>query len=222
MTIQLDVLTTEVVVTSREAEVKFDLAKVTHDILRSFLAHGVTQKIADAAASATLVAVQSKFGGEATPKQPDPKAWLETDAGKKAVTETAQALMEKAAAALYEGKWVSRVGTGTKIESDPVTKLALDKAKAVLMLGTFRPLCEKAKIKATLENLGTFPNEKVSAFFTAKAKAWVWNDATVLAWIKAQAEAGKADYLAQAREELAAMTEAAGDIGDIDDLLSAL
>ena len=108
-----------------------------------------------------------------------------------------------------------------RIEADPVAKLAHEKAKAYLMSKVFRPFAEKAKIKPTLEQLHGCGQAKVSAFFTLKAKKAVWDESAVGAWIKAQADAGKADYMELARAELAAMDEAV-DGAAIDDLLADL
>lgn len=221
MAIKLEVNVTEVCVVSREVEVKVDLTKLTHDILRSLLAHGVSQKIGDAASAATAQAVESEFGADKTARHPDAKAWLETESGKRKVQDIARAMMEKAVESLYAGNWVSRQGTGLRIEADPVVKLAHDKAKAVLMEAIFKPFAAKAGIKPTLENLATCGQAKVEAFFTTKAKRAVWNESTVGAWAQAQADAGKRDYLAEAREELAAIASAAP-AGDLDDMLADL
>lgn len=221
MTIQLEITTPVVHIVAQGVEVQLDLTKLSPDILRSLLAHGAGQKVRDAAANSTAQAVESEFGVGATTKHPDAKAWLETAGAQKKVQDIARAMMEKAMEGLYAGNWVSRQGSGLRIEADPVAKLAHEKAKARLMAAIFRPFAEAAKIKPTLEQLHGCGQAKVSAFFTLKAKKAVWDESAVGAWIKAQADAGKTDYMELARAELAAMEEAV-DGAAIDDLLADL
>lgn len=45
-------------------------------------------------------------------------------------------------------------------------------------------------------------HEKVEPFFKAKGESHVWNDETVMKWVGKQAEAGKRDYMAEAKATL--------------------
>ncbi len=209
-TINLDINVTKLLVTSRNAEVQFDMERVTADILRSLLSHGATQKIADAASQAAGAACESHFG-TADYNKADAKAWLESDAGKAKVTETTKAMMQKAVDALYRGEWSMRQASGTRIESDPVTKLAHDKAKATL-LATFKA-AGKGKVSKIADLMALSP--KIAAYFTDKAK---WNESAVAAYIAKQLDAGGRDFKAEAVAELNAIAESLDEV-NVDDLL---
>lgn len=217
MSINLEISQVAVEVGSRGQSVTVDLAKLTHDILRQLLSHGIVQKIGDSASSAKAQAIAAKFGDE--PNKADAKAWAESDAGEKAIGEQAKLLMDKALDALYAGKWAIREGTGTSIKMTDEQSLAIDIAKDALK-AIFTKATQAKGIKATAENFLTL-GDKVSAFFNTSGKRPVWNDKAVLDWIAKQAEADKADYMAQAREEIARRAKLTQDI-DLGDMLADL
>lgn len=214
MSKQLSINVTNILVTSRSAEVKIDLLKLSDDILRSLLSHGVTQKVADAASQAAGAACESHFG-TADYNKADAKAWLESDGGKAKVRETTQAMMQKAVDALERGEWSMRQAGGTRLEADPVTKLTHDKAKATL-LAMFKAA---AKGKATkIADLAAL-SPKIAAFFTDKAK---WDERAVAAYVQKQRETdGGRDFRAEAVAELNAIAEAVDEV-NVDDLLGDL
>lgn len=80
--------------------------------------------------------------------------------------------------------------------------LALKMAKQDLTL-IFKKVTGKNKAADFIEH------EKVKPFFKAKGDNMVWNEQVVSDWIAKQAEAGKRDYIAEAKASLAV---------DVDDL----
>lgn len=194
-------------IASRGQSVELDLSKLAPEILQNLFAYGVQQKISDAASTAGTVAGESHFGktkGEVTGA--DWKAWADSEAGKRKAADVAKELMGKAVDTLYAGEWSLRQSTGTtKAALDPVSKLAHDMAKAALMV-QFKAATKKSKIADMRE-----AHKGVAAYFTDK-NAWV--ETQVAAWIKAQADAGKADYMAMAQEQLEGLNAAAEEAFD--------
>lgn len=216
-TINLELNVLNVSVTSRGVERKVDLTKLSHDILRSLLAHGLNQKVADAASGAKAQAIEMKFGPEAN--KADAAAWIESESGQRALTETTGLLMDKAIDALLEGKWTIREGSGTRVTMTPEQELAHSKARDALT-AIFKAACVRKGIKGTVANFVTL-GDQAKKYFAEKGKGYVWQESSVAAFIAAQAEAGKRDFMAEAREELAAQAAMIGDVG-LDDLLGEL
>lgn len=203
--LNLELNVTTITVASREQMLAVDLTKLSADILRSLFAYGVQQKIGDAASGAKADAIAAKFGDE--PNKADVAAWLETESATKAIGESAARLMQKAYDALLEGKWAIRQGSGTSTKYSEETQLALDMAKNDLALLFKANGTDKLKLRATAENFATKCGAKVAAFFTERAKKYVWNDTRLLEYIDAQQLAAKRDYRAEALAELARRAE---------------
>lgn len=213
--LNLEITVTEVQVGSRGMAVSVELAKVPHDILRSLLAHGVIQKVGDAASAAKSAAIAAKFGD--SPVKADVDKWLETESAKDAISLVALGMMEKAVDALYEGRWAIREGTGTRSRWSDEQALALEMARDTLS-GIFKQAAKAKGVKASAESYVKNLGDKVAAYFTEKAGKYVWNDQHVMAYITAQAEAGKVDYMADARTELARRAALVADL-NVDDML---
>jgi hypothetical protein len=79
--------------------------------------------------------------------------------------------------------------------------LAIRNAKADLTL-TFKRLTGVGKIADMVE-----ADERVQKYFEAKGDAWVWRDEVVQDWIGKQKEAGKRDYIQEAKDALAVDVE---------------
>lgn len=214
--LNLELNVTKIDVVSREQTLQVDLALLSADILRSLFAYGVQQKIGDAASGAKQDAIAAKFGDE--PNKADVAAWLETDSATKAIGASAARLMQKAYDALLEGKWAIRQGTGTSTKYSEETQLALDMAKNYLALLFKANGTDKLKLRATAENFATKCGAKVAAFFTERAKKYVWNDTRLLEYIDAQQLAGKRDYRAEAMAELARRAEQVAELSDDEEL----
>lgn len=213
--LSLELNVTKIDVVSREQTMQVDLSLLSADILRSLFAYGVQQKIGDAASGAKADAIAGKFGAE--PNKADVAAWLETESATKAVGASAARLMQKAYDALLEGKWAIRQGSGTSTKYSEETQLALDLAKGDLALLFKANGTDKLKLRATAENFATKCGAKVAAFFTERAKKYVWNDTRLLEYVDAQQLAGKRDYRNEALQELARRAEQVAELaGDTD------
>lgn len=214
--LNLELNVTTITVASREQTIAVDLTRLSADILRSLFAYGVQQKIGDAASGAKAYAIAAKFPGEAN--KADVDAWLATDAATKAIGDSAARLMAKAYDALLDGKWAIRQGSGTSTKYSEETQLALDLARGDLALLFKANGTDKLKIKATAENFATKCGPKVAAFFTEKAKKYVWADTRLLEYIDAQQLANKRDYRAEAQAELARRAEQVATMAESEDL----
>lgn len=221
-TFALDVPATSILVESRDVIVPIDLAKIPHDVLRQVIAHGIKQKVADAA-SGVVGVLWSEAKPEGTPKPSRDQLRDFAAANDKAVKDATLAAMQKACDALLLGQWVVRVaGEGTSSKWTDEQTLALDIARGVLKT-MFTGALAKAKPSAkptAAEFVALSP--KVAAFFKANESRPTWDDKAVMAWIGKQAEAGTRDYMAEAREELARRAAATPDLADMDDLLGDL
>lgn len=184
-------------VTRSGATVKLDLAQLGPDMQQALLAHGIAAKVGDAAASASAIAGESHFG---KPKKEcnlaDWKAWQGSDRGVKAIAEIAQSAMDGVLEALYANNWSQASKGGPRRASLPNDMaMAVRSAKQDLLV-LFRKLTGQSKIA----DLAT--HEKVAPYFQTDTDKTVWEDAKVVEWIKAQAEAGKRDYVAEAKAVL--------------------
>ncbi len=190
-------------VTRNGATVEFDPSKVSKELLGAIFAHGLAAKVGDAAASATAIAGESKFG---KPKKEvnasDWKAWVDSPAGEKAIGEIAQEAMAGVLDALYEGNWTQRGGGVSRARLPDDMALAVRNAKADLLV-MFKRLTGKGKIADMVDH------KKIAPYFNTAGDNVVWLDESVQAWIEKQAEAGKRDYVAEAKAALSV---------DLDDL----
>lgn len=213
MSIHLEITQTQVQVGSRGKVVSLDLTRLSHDILRQFVSHGIVQKVGDSASAAKQSAILAKFGDDFN--KADAEAWAKTPQGEEAIATEAERMMQKAIDALYEGKWAIRESTGMVTKWTEEQSLALELAKAELAT-RFKRAC---LAKGLPQRVGSFPElgEAVAKYFTSKGKATVWQDKVVMEWIETQVD--KRDYMAEARETLASMAAAAEDI-DLEDLLA--
>ena len=215
--INLEVLALELNVESRGVAVLVDLNKIPHDVLRQVLAHGVKQKVSDAASNAAMTCYVAKKGKDAPkPSRDQLTAFVESNRAE--IEQETLASMEKARNALYEGRWQVREGGGTVSRWTDEQALALNMARDALMT-IFKAAAQKAGKKSTMEALCEL-SPKIAAFFDQGGKRPTWKDTAVMEWIAAQAEKGT-DYLAQAREELA-RRETLSDNIDVGDLLDGL
>jgi hypothetical protein len=136
----------------------------------------------------------------------------------KAVQDQTLASMQKAVDALLAGQWQVRVaGDGTSTRWTEEQALALDIAKGALA-AIFAKVLAPGQKPTAANFIALSP--KVAAYFKANEKRPTWNDVAVMDWIKRQAEAGKRDIMAEAREELAKRQAAAQAMADdLDELL---
>lgn len=194
-------------VTSREETVLVDVTKLSSDILAKLALHGLTQKIADAASSASGDACAKHFGaGWKEVAKADRSAWLATDKGKAEVAEFTRNAMQAAMEVLLSGEWSARGEGGGTAPVDPVANLAHTNAKSDL-LAKFKAMTGKRKladIAATGPSLGKY--------FVAKGDVVAWHETEVRAYIDRMAESGKRDYMQEAREALEGATEEMDDL----------
>lgn len=208
---------TAIEVGSRNAVVKLELDKLSPQILEQLFIYGCVQKISDSASTAGTDAAKTALGEDCTAQQR--KDWLETSIGKAKAQERAQGMMEKAIAALVAGEWSMREGSGTIVKFTDAEEIAIAEAKTDLT-ALFKRACEAKKLKPVLANYPAL-GEAVAKYFMEKAKKQVWNDAEVMRFIRAQAEAGKRDYLAEAQAKLDARAEQVAEV-DVSDLLAGI
>lgn len=97
------------------------------------------------------------------------------------------------AAEANEGKKLEPRQRVAKLPSD--VALAVKMAKQDLTI-IFKQVTGKGKIADMVDN------DKVAPFFKVTAESVVWNDETVQKWIAKQKEAGKRDYMAEAKASL--------------------
>lgn len=214
---KLEVPATELMVESRDVAVTVPVAQIPHDVLRQVLWHGIKQKVADAASGAAGLVYASVKGKDAPKPSRDQLADF-VAANLKAVQDQTLASMQKAVDALLAGQWQVRVaGDGTSTRWTEEQALALDIAKGALAAIFAKALAPGQK--PTAANFIAL-SPKVAAYFKANEKRPTWNDVAVMDWIKRQAEAGKRDIMAEAREELAKRQAAAQAMADdLDELL---
>jgi hypothetical protein len=219
---KLEVPASSINVESRGIIVPVDVSKIPHDVLRQVVAHGIKQKVADAA-SGVVGQLWTEKKPEGTPKPSRDQLRDFAAANEKAVADATLAAMQKAVDALLLGQWQVRVaGEGTSSKWTDEQALSLDIAKGVLKT-TFTAGLAKAKPNAkptAAEFVALSP--KVAAFFKANESRPTWDDKAVMAWIGKQAEAGTRDYMAEAREELARREAAMATTPDLDDLFGEL
>lgn len=208
----------EIAIESRGVSVSLDIAKLPHDIIRQVVIHGIKQKVSDAASAVAMTCYVSEKGKDAPKPSRDQLAAF-VDSHKDLIESETIASMQKAADALLAGKWMIREGSGTSTKWTEEQSLALDMAKTTLR-DLFTSVATKAGVKATGDNFVKL-SPKIAAFFNTTGKRPVWNDTSVMEWIGKQAAEGKADYMTQAREELARRADMA-DQADISDLLGDL
>lgn len=178
------------------ATVTLQYGKLDGEIIRALLEHGIAAKVGDAAASATAVAGESHFG---KPKKDVAKgdwdAWKETKGAQESIAAIAQSAMESVLDTLYANKWTQgRSGIRTA-RLDDVSTIAVKSAKADLLI-MFKRVTQRAKL------VDMAAHEKVAPFFQAAGDGVAWDDTIVLAWIGKQADAGKRDYMAEAKASM--------------------
>lgn len=215
----LEVPASSINVESRGVIVPVNVAEIPHDVLRQVLAHGIKQKVADAA-SGVVGQLWLEVKGKDAPKPSRDQLRDFAEVHEKAVADATLAAMQKAVDALLAGQWQVRVaGDGTSTKWTDEQALALDMAKDALR-AIFTNALAKAQPK-TKPTASAFValSDKVAAFFKANESRPTWDDKAVMAWIGKQAETGR-DFMAEAREELARREAAASAMpSDLDDLL---
>lgn len=219
---KLEVPATTINVESRDVIVPIDLGKIPHDVLRQVIAHGIKQKVADAA-SGVVGQLWLEVKGKDAPKPSRDQLRDFAEGHEKAVKDATLAAMQKACDALLAGQWQVRVaGDGTSSKWTDEQALALDIARDVLK-AMFTAALAKAKpgTKATAAEFVAL-SPKVAAFFKANESRPTWDDKAIMAWIGKQAESKARDYMAEAREELARRAAATPALADMDDLLGDL
>lgn len=206
-------------VESRDVIVPIDLGKVPHHVLTQVLAHGVKQKVSDAA-SGVAMAAWLDIKGKDAPKPSRDQLRDFVAANDKRIKEDTLAAMQKAVDALLAGQWQVREAGGTVTKMTDQQSLALDMAKDALKARFIAALAKAkpgAKPTAT-EFVALSP--KVAAFFKANESRPTWDDKAVIAWIDAQAGNGVRDFMAEAAAELSRRAEASAALPtDLDDLL---
>lgn len=194
-------------VESREISVKVDVTKLSHEVIAKLALHGLTQKVADAAASAGGLACEQHFGaGWKEVNKADRAAWLKTPAGIAKAGEFAKTAMQTVVEALYAGDWSTRGESGGTAPVDPVANLAHSNAKTDL-LAKFKQMTGKRKM---VDIAKTGPS--LAKYFVIKDDSAVWQESEVAAYIARMAESGKRDYMAEARVAL-------DDAPEVDDLI---
>jgi hypothetical protein len=208
-------------VESRGVSVPVNVAEIPHDVLRQVILHGIKQKVADAASSATGL-VWAEVKGKEAPKPSKDQLADFTEAHKAAIETQTLAMMQKAVDALLAGQWQVRVaGDGTVSKWTDEQTIALDIARGVLAERFTAALAKTSPgVKPTAANFVTL-GEKVAQFFKSNEKRPTWNDSALMEFIKRQATSeGGRDFMAEAREELARREAAASAMPlDLDDLL---
>ena len=218
----LEVPATTINVESRDVIVQIDLGKIPHDVLRQVIAHGIKQKVADAASGVVGDLWMEKKGKDA-PKPSRDQLRDFTEANDKAVKDATLAAMQKAIDALLAGQWLVRQSGGTVSKFTAEQSLALDIAKGALQTMFATALAKASPGTKPTASAFVDLSPKVAAFFKANEKRPTWDDKAVLAWINKQAESGARDFMAEAREELARREAAsAGMVADLDDMFADL
>lgn len=223
-TFQIEIPASTINVESRDVVVPVNPAEIPHDVLRQVLAHGIKQKIADAA-SGVVGQLWVEVKGKDAPKPSRDQLRDFAESHDKAVKDATLAAMQKALDAMYAGQWQVRVaGDGTSSKWTDEQSLALDIAKGALGAIFAKALAKvNPTAKPTAANFVAL-SEKVAAFFKANEKRPTWDDKAVMGWIEKQAKADTPrDIMAEAREELARREAAAADMAtDLDDMLGDL
>lgn len=104
-------------------------------------------------------------------------------------------LCRSMAAEMQSGKPIAEKVSRAKVDSDPVTSLAVKTAKQDL-LAIFKKLTSCAKIEDMAKH------EKIAPYFAEVGGKLAWADDKVLAYIGKQKESGKRDYMADAQTAL--------------------
>lgn len=206
-------------VESRDVIVPIDLGKIPHHVLNQVLAHGIKQKVADAASGVAMAAWLDVKGKDAPkPSRDQLKDFSESNMAR--IKTDTLAAMQKAADALIAGQWMVREAGGTSTKMTDEQSLAVDIAKDALKARFIAALAKAApNVKPTAAAFVAL-SPKVAAFFKANDSRPTWDDKPVIAWIAAQAESGARDFMAEAREELARREAASAVLpDDLDDLL---
>jgi hypothetical protein len=213
-TINLELPALELVVTSRDVELKVNVGELPHDILRQIIPHGIKQKLADSAASVPFTCyMASKPDGTPKPSRDQLTAYVENNQA--TVNAGILAAMQKAWDAMKAGQWQVRVASGGTVSKwTEEQSLALDIAKGALQAIFVATLAKAAP--STKPSAAAFValDPKVAAFFKANDKRPTWEDKAVMAWIAKQADAKKRDFMAEARKELARRNAASASMTD--------
>jgi hypothetical protein len=217
----LEVPAVAISVESRGVAIEVDLTKIPQDVLRQVLAHGIKQKVADAA-SGVVGQLWTEVKGKDAPRPSRDQLATFAESHAKAVSDATEAAMNKAADALLAGQWQVRVaGGGTSTTWTTEQRLALDMAKEALK-AIFVGALRKAKpdAKPTAQSFYDL-SPKVAAFFKMNDTRPTWDDKPVMDWIKVQAEKeGGRDFMAEAQAEIARREAAAKAAPiDLDDVL---
>lgn len=218
--IMLELPALELVVTSRDVELKVNVGELPHDILRQIIPHGIKQKLADSAASVPFTCyMAAKPEGTPKPSRDQLSAYVESNQA--TVNAGILAAMQKAWDAMKAGQWQVRVASGGTVSKwTEEQSLALDIAKGALQ-AVFANALSKAS-PGTKPTASAFVSlsPKVAAFFKTNEKRPTWDDKAVMGWIAKQAESSARDFMAEAREELARRAAATADMSDLDDMLA--
>lgn len=103
-------------VESRTKSVTLDLRKLDKDVLARAVLHGLTQKIADAAASASQSAARGALGEERFKQKANVKEWTGDEANWAIIMEEGQRMMQVVCDRLAAGDWgVVRTGGGAGV-----------------------------------------------------------------------------------------------------------
>ena len=124
-------------VTSREQTITVDLRAMDKDILSKAIIHGLTQKIADAAAGAANSAALGELGNmdglSVEQKKRKVKEWTSEQGNWAIIAKEGKRMMEATLARLVDGDWgKERTGGGGV---DPVTALARRMAAGIIKAG---------------------------------------------------------------------------------------
>lgn len=213
--IEVKVPNIAVKVESRGITVPVELGKVPVELLQQLVLHGVKQKVADAASGAAMEAWRDIKGESAPKPSRDQMRDFVEGAGRAKTAEYTQAAMEKAAQALYDGKWQVREAGGTSSRLNDVDAIAHEMAKAALQ-AVFAKAVQASGKKATFANFVTI-SPAIAKYFREGGARPVWNETEVAAYIAKQREAGGPDYAKLAQEELARREAlvAQVDLGDL-------
>ena len=121
-------------VSSRGQSVEFDLRELDPAMLAIAVQHGLTQKIADAAAGAAYSAALADLGNEKAKNKANVKEWTVDESNWAIIQKEAVRMMQVVADRLKEGDW-GAVRTGGGGGVSPVVALARQMAAAIIKRG---------------------------------------------------------------------------------------
>ncbi len=145
-------------VTSREMTATLDLVKLSPEVIERAALHGLKQKVADAAAGATLAASPDKAEGE-TPEAHKARvaAFLASPEGKQAVADKGLALMLKVCDALERGEWGAERAAADKVSEVEARMVSMARPQAKDRITGYAAMKPKERDAAVLAFVRALP-----------------------------------------------------------------